>query len=131
MAETRTAMRIATRPATPEDFDYCAKLYFAAMDATIRQLNLDMRGHIAGFRKRWDALDALKDAFGSFLATEVQRLTGQFPESPRIAIHAVARSWIPTGIQTVASDRGAQVRSSDSLLNRDCPCFSKIGTVPI
>ena len=39
MAETRTAMRIATRPATPEDFDYCAKLYFAAMDATIRQLN--------------------------------------------------------------------------------------------
>src|SRR2546423_13178526 len=56
-------------------------------------------------------------AFGSFLAAEVQRLTGQFPEPPRIAIYAVAPLMDPNRYtQTVASNRGAQMRSSDSLL---------------
>ena len=56
-------------------------------------------------------------AFGSFLAAEVQRLIGQFPEAPRIAIHAVAPLMDPNRYtQTVATNRGAQVRSSDSLL---------------
>jgi hypothetical protein len=34
-------MRIALRPARPEDFDFCANLYFSEMERTIRELNLD------------------------------------------------------------------------------------------
>ena len=50
-------MHIDFRRATPEDFAYCAKLYFAAMDATIRALALDMDKHTAGFRERWSAAE--------------------------------------------------------------------------
>jgi hypothetical protein len=55
-------------------------------------------------------------AFGSFLATEVQRVASQFPAFPRIAIYAVAPLMDPNRYtQTVANNRGAQVRASDSL----------------
>jgi hypothetical protein len=55
-------------------------------------------------------------AVGSFLAVEAQRMAGQFPAVPRIAIYAVAPLMDPNRYtQTVASNRGAQVRSSDSL----------------
>ena len=48
------AADIAFRPATPADFAYCAKLYFAAMEATNRALDLNMEKHSADFRERWD-----------------------------------------------------------------------------
>jgi ribosomal protein S18 acetylase RimI-like enzyme len=44
----------ALRPARAEDFDYCARLYFAGMDDIIKELNLDLNAHVAGFRQRWD-----------------------------------------------------------------------------
>jgi ribosomal protein S18 acetylase RimI-like enzyme len=44
----------ALRPARPEDFDYCARLYFEAMGNLIKELNLDMDAHFAGFRQQWD-----------------------------------------------------------------------------
>lgn len=47
-------MQISFRPARPQDFDYCAKLYFVEMERTIQQLNLDMVAHSAGFRQRWE-----------------------------------------------------------------------------
>jgi len=47
-------MEIAFRPATPQDFDYCAALYFAGMDAIARELDLDMAGQTASFRERWN-----------------------------------------------------------------------------
>lgn len=47
-------MQIFFRPARPQDFDYCARLYFAAMEATIRDLNIAMATHAAGFRQRWE-----------------------------------------------------------------------------
>src|SRR5262245_29315070 len=47
------AMRLSFRPATPGDFGYCATLYFAGMEQTIRELNLDMDAHVADFRRRW------------------------------------------------------------------------------
>jgi ribosomal protein S18 acetylase RimI-like enzyme len=47
-------MRISFRPARPEDFDYCASLYFAGMGRTIRELSLDMAAHVANFRQRWE-----------------------------------------------------------------------------
>ena len=50
-------MRISFRPAEPGDFGYCAKLYFAGMAQTIRELNLDMDAHVADFRKRWDVAE--------------------------------------------------------------------------
>jgi len=50
-------MHIAFRQATPEDFDFCAKLYFAAMEETTRELNLDMQAHIADFRDRRSAAE--------------------------------------------------------------------------
>jgi ribosomal protein S18 acetylase RimI-like enzyme len=48
------ATRTALRPARPEDFDYCARLYFEGMEKIIKELNLDGAAQIAGFRQRWD-----------------------------------------------------------------------------
>jgi ribosomal protein S18 acetylase RimI-like enzyme len=48
------ATRTVLRPARPEDFDYCARLYFEGMENIIKELNLDMDAQIAGFRQRWD-----------------------------------------------------------------------------
>jgi GNAT superfamily N-acetyltransferase len=51
------AMRVSFRPAEPKDFGYCAKLYFAGMEHTIRELKLDMDAHTADFRQRWDVTE--------------------------------------------------------------------------
>jgi ribosomal protein S18 acetylase RimI-like enzyme len=48
------ATRTALRPARPEDFDYCARLYFEGMENIIKELNLNMDAQVAGFRQRWD-----------------------------------------------------------------------------
>jgi GNAT superfamily N-acetyltransferase len=50
-------MSINLRQATPDDFDYCAKLYVAAIETTIRELDLDVAKHIADFRGRWSAAE--------------------------------------------------------------------------
>jgi|SRR6266508_736588 len=47
-------MRISFRPARPQDFGYCANLYFAGMERSIRELNLDMAAQTANFRQRWE-----------------------------------------------------------------------------
>jgi ribosomal protein S18 acetylase RimI-like enzyme len=47
-------MRTSLRPARPEDFDYCAALYFAEMQRTIADLKLDWAAHVASFRPRWE-----------------------------------------------------------------------------
>ena len=46
----------ALRPARPEDFDYCAGLYFEEMANTIKELNVNMDAQFAGFRQRWDVM---------------------------------------------------------------------------
>jgi ribosomal protein S18 acetylase RimI-like enzyme len=46
--------RTVLRPARPEDFDYCSRLYFEGMENIIKNLKLDMAAQIAGFRQRWD-----------------------------------------------------------------------------
>src|SRR6516225_11929928 len=46
------ATRTALRPAHPEDFNYCARLYFEGMENIIKELNLNMDAHAAGFRRR-------------------------------------------------------------------------------
>jgi ribosomal protein S18 acetylase RimI-like enzyme len=48
------ATRIILRAAHAEDFDYCAHLYFEGMENIIKELNLDVAAHAAGFRQRWD-----------------------------------------------------------------------------
>ena len=48
------ATQCALRPARPEDFDYCERLYFEGMENIIKELNLDVVAHTAGFRQRWD-----------------------------------------------------------------------------
>jgi len=53
MTEHLTA-RMVLRPARPEDFDYCARLYFEGMDSVIEELNLSMDAQVTGFRQRWD-----------------------------------------------------------------------------
>jgi len=55
MPKSTLGTLISFRPALPQDFDYCAKLYIAAMERTIRELTLDMATHVAGFRERWEA----------------------------------------------------------------------------
>jgi ribosomal protein S18 acetylase RimI-like enzyme len=44
-------MRTILRLARPEDFDYCARLYFEEME---KELNLKMDAQVAGLRQRWD-----------------------------------------------------------------------------
>jgi GNAT superfamily N-acetyltransferase len=46
--------RTVLRPSRPEDFDYCAHLYFEGMENIIRELNLNMEAQVADFRQRWD-----------------------------------------------------------------------------
>jgi GNAT superfamily N-acetyltransferase len=50
-------MRTSLRPAHVTDFDFCARLYFAGMEETIRQLKLDMAAQVANLRQRWDPAD--------------------------------------------------------------------------
>jgi ribosomal protein S18 acetylase RimI-like enzyme len=47
-------MRTTLRPAAPEDFGYCARLYFEGMEKIIKELNLNMDAQVAGLRQRWD-----------------------------------------------------------------------------
>jgi ribosomal protein S18 acetylase RimI-like enzyme len=45
------------RQAVPEDFDYCARIYFAEMATIIREFKLDCEAHAASFRRQWDVTD--------------------------------------------------------------------------
>ena len=54
---SHTGANIDFRQAAPADFDYCAALYFAAMEPTIRALDLDLDKHTADFRERWSAAE--------------------------------------------------------------------------
>lgn len=47
-------MRTTLRPARPEDFGYCARLYVEAMEKIIKQTNLNMDAQAAGFRRQWE-----------------------------------------------------------------------------
>jgi ribosomal protein S18 acetylase RimI-like enzyme len=44
----------ALRPARPEDFDYCARLYFEGMEKIIKELKLNMDAQAADFQERWN-----------------------------------------------------------------------------
>lgn len=46
-------MKIIFRPAQPEDFDYCASLYFSGMDRIIRELSLDPAAQAANLLREW------------------------------------------------------------------------------
>jgi ribosomal protein S18 acetylase RimI-like enzyme len=48
-------MRATFRPGHPDDFDYCARLYFEGMATIIKELNLDMDLQVANFRQHWNA----------------------------------------------------------------------------
>jgi GNAT superfamily N-acetyltransferase len=50
-------MPIALRPTRPEDFDFCARLYFSGMDEIIRELKLDMALQTANLRARWNVAE--------------------------------------------------------------------------
>jgi ribosomal protein S18 acetylase RimI-like enzyme len=47
-------MLIDLRAARPDDFDFCARLYFSGMADIIRQLKLDMATQTANLRERWN-----------------------------------------------------------------------------
>ena len=46
-------MQIALRPASPPDFEYCKRLYFAGMKTIIEELNLDMAAQALSLRENW------------------------------------------------------------------------------
>ena len=48
-------MPTVLRPARPDDFDFCSRLYFAGMEETIRQLKLDMAKQTKNLRESWNA----------------------------------------------------------------------------
>ena len=47
-------MPFALRPARAEDFAFCARLYFSAMEKIIRELKLDAAKQEANLRHLWD-----------------------------------------------------------------------------
>ncbi len=47
-------MQLDFRPAKPEDFDFCAKLYYAGREQAIREENLDMNVLLDDLRRRWE-----------------------------------------------------------------------------
>lgn len=51
------SMPTVLRPARPDDFDFCTRLYFSGMAETIRELKLDMAAQTANLRERWDAAE--------------------------------------------------------------------------
>jgi GNAT superfamily N-acetyltransferase len=48
-------MTLSFRPACPDDFDYCERLYFAEMERINRELKLDRDLQRASFRRQWHA----------------------------------------------------------------------------
>jgi hypothetical protein len=48
-------MPTVLRPARPDDFDFCARLYFSGMAETIRLLKLDMASQTKSLHESWDA----------------------------------------------------------------------------
>ena len=56
MQEGDPATRIVLRPAVAEDFDYCARLYFAGIEWMFQELNLDRAAQVTGFRQRWEPI---------------------------------------------------------------------------
>jgi hypothetical protein len=49
-------MNVAFRPARPQDFDYCERLYFAEMERINRELKLDRAVQVASFRRQWEVM---------------------------------------------------------------------------
>ena len=55
-------------------------------------------------------------AFGTFMAEEQQRMLGQLPEAPQVAILAAPPIMDPGRFtQTVANNRGVRMRASENL----------------
>lgn len=50
-------MSISFRPARPDDFDFCAGLYFAGREKAIREEALDFDLLVADLLRRWDAAE--------------------------------------------------------------------------
>jgi GNAT superfamily N-acetyltransferase len=48
-------MEIGFRPADERDYEACRRLYFSAMEKTIREFGLDPAAHAEGFREQWIA----------------------------------------------------------------------------
>jgi len=47
-------MPVALRPALPEDFAYCRRVYFAEMEWVIEELHLDRVAQETTFEQQWD-----------------------------------------------------------------------------
>lgn len=54
MRESDPATRVTLRPAVADDFDYCARLYFAGIEWMFQELKLDRAAQVAGLRQRWE-----------------------------------------------------------------------------
>jgi ribosomal protein S18 acetylase RimI-like enzyme len=50
-------MPTALRPACPDDFDFCSRLYFQGMEAAIQHLQLDMVAQTTSLRESWNACE--------------------------------------------------------------------------
>jgi hypothetical protein len=50
-------MQIALRPAVPQDFEYCKRLYFAEMNWVIEELRLDRVAQAVSFQRQWAAAE--------------------------------------------------------------------------
>jgi ribosomal protein S18 acetylase RimI-like enzyme len=70
-------MRTVLRPAVPEDFEYCATLYFSGMQKYVDELNLDRAAYVAGFRERWEVSQVRMVTLGGADIGWLQCATGE------------------------------------------------------
>lgn len=68
-------MQTGLRAARPDDFELCSRLYFASMEATFGQLQLDMAAEAASLRKSWKASEVRIITSGGADIGWVQSLT--------------------------------------------------------
>ena len=54
MKDDKAAAELGFRPARRQDFQYCARLYFAGMEKIIRQLKLNMDAQVSSFQQQWE-----------------------------------------------------------------------------
>ncbi len=57
-------MEVDLRPATEQDLEACRRLYFTAMEPTLRELRIDPFAHAEGFREQWNPAEVRIIQFG-------------------------------------------------------------------
>jgi GNAT superfamily N-acetyltransferase len=103
-------MPTVLRLARPDDFDFCARLYFSGMAETILLLKLDMAAQTASLRERWDATEVeIITSDGADIGWLQKSIQGETLYLEQIFIDAASQNrGIGTGIINRLIDKAKQ-----------------------